>query len=56
VAQGLFTELAERLRRTPAESLLSARVRVPNAVKMRIMARALAGGAAPDRAALERTQ
>ncbi|WP_026553544.1 phytoene/squalene synthase family protein [Arthrobacter sp. H20] len=43
VAQGLFTELAARLRHTPAEDLLTSRVRVPNPVKLRIAARALAG-------------
>lgn len=43
LAQGLFTELSLRLRRTPAEELLTSRVRVPNPVKLRIAARALAG-------------
>jgi phytoene/squalene synthetase len=36
LAQGLFTELAVRLRATPAASLVNARVRVPNPVKLRI--------------------
>lgn len=43
LAQGLFAELAARLRATPADRLLSTRVRVPNAVKLRIAAGALAG-------------
>lgn len=43
LAQGLFAELSARLRNTPAEELLSSRVRVPNPVKLRIAARALAG-------------
>ena len=43
LAQGLFAELAARLRATPADRLLSTRVRVPNPVKLRIAAGALAG-------------
>ena len=43
LAQGLFTELAVRLRATPADLLVSTRVRVPNPVKLRIAAGALAG-------------
>jgi phytoene/squalene synthetase len=43
LAHGLFAELAARLRATPAERLLDARVRVPNAVKLRIAAGAAAG-------------
>ncbi|CEA08964.1 All-trans-phytoene synthase [Arthrobacter saudimassiliensis] len=41
LAQELFTELARRLRRTPAEELRTTRVRVPNPVKARIAAEAL---------------
>ena len=55
LAQGLFTELAARLRRTPADELLRARIRVPNTVKFRIMAQALTGRAVPELAAQERT-
>jgi len=43
LAQGLFTELAVRLRATPAEQLVRSRVRVPDPVKLRIAASALAG-------------
>ncbi len=43
LAQGLFTELAIRLRATPADQLVRARVRVPNPVKLRIAAVALTG-------------
>jgi phytoene/squalene synthetase len=43
LAQGLFTELAVRLRATPAEQLVRSRVRVPDPVKFRIAASALAG-------------
>lgn len=39
-AHGLFAELSTRLRATPAASLLSTRVRVPDPVKLRIAARA----------------
>ncbi|WP_159617671.1 phytoene/squalene synthase family protein [Arthrobacter zhaoguopingii] len=55
LAQALFTELALRLRRTPAEELLRARIRVPNAVKLRILARTLAGSSAPESYLKERT-
>ncbi|WP_338403141.1 phytoene/squalene synthase family protein [Arthrobacter bussei] len=55
LAQGLFTELALRLRRTPADELLRARIRVPNPVKFRIMAKAFTGRAVPELAAQERT-
>jgi phytoene synthase len=43
LAQGLFTELAVRLRNTPADHLVSARVRVPNPIKLRIAAAAALG-------------
>ncbi|MEP6480037.1 MAG: squalene/phytoene synthase family protein [Rhodoglobus sp.] len=43
LAQGLFTELAVRLRRTPADTLVRARVRVPNPVKLRIATGAALG-------------
>ncbi|MFC0680404.1 phytoene/squalene synthase family protein [Lysobacter korlensis] len=43
LAQGVFTELAERIRRTPADQLLRSRVRVPDPVKLRIAAAAAAG-------------
>lgn len=43
LAQGLFAELAARLRRTPASELVRARVRVPDPVKLRIAASVLAG-------------
>ncbi|WP_258062166.1 squalene/phytoene synthase family protein [Arthrobacter sp. B0490] len=55
LAQGLFTELAVRLRRTPAEELLRARIRVPNPVKLRILAQAFTGRAIPEATAQERT-
>ena len=55
LAQGLFTDLAARLRRTPADELLRARIRVPNPVKVRIMAQAFTGRAVPASAAQERT-
>ncbi|WP_258059145.1 squalene/phytoene synthase family protein [Arthrobacter sp. B1805] len=55
LAQGLFTELAVRLRATPAHELLRARIRVPNPVKARIMAKAFTGRAVPALAAQERT-
>jgi 15-cis-phytoene synthase len=41
-AHGLFGELTERLRRTPARELLRTRVRVPGPMKARILASALA--------------
>ena len=43
LAQGLFTELAVRLRATPADELVRSRVRVPDPVKLRIAAGAIAG-------------
>lgn len=43
LAQGLFAELAARLRRTPANELVRTRVRVPDPVKLRIAASVLAG-------------
>lgn len=43
LAQGLFAELSARLRATPAEQLVRSRVRVPNAVKLRIAAVAASG-------------
>lgn len=43
LAQGLFAELAARLRRTPASELVRARVRVPDPVKLRIAASVLVG-------------
>jgi phytoene/squalene synthetase len=43
LAQGLFDELTERLRATPAVVLASTRVRVPNPVKARIAAGAALG-------------
>jgi phytoene/squalene synthetase len=43
LAQGLFAELSRRLRTTPASELRTTRVRVPNPVKLRIAAGALAG-------------
>jgi phytoene/squalene synthetase len=54
LAQALFTELAARLRRTPADELLKARVRVPNPVKLRILARTLTGTTVPGPSAKER--
>jgi phytoene synthase len=42
LAHGLFEELAERIRRTPAERLRSTRVRVPDPVKVRLAALAVA--------------
>jgi 15-cis-phytoene synthase len=43
LAQSLFTELAARLRATPANRLVETRVRVPNPVKMRLAAAATLG-------------
>lgn len=43
LAQGLFAELAARLRATPANQLIAARVRVPNPIKLRIAAAAALG-------------
>ncbi|PJJ73652.1 phytoene/squalene synthetase [Diaminobutyricimonas aerilata] len=47
LAQGLFAELAARLRATPASRLVRARVRVPNPVKLRIAAAAALGRTPP---------
>jgi phytoene/squalene synthetase len=44
-AHGLFAALADRIRATPAEQLKRARVRVPDAEKLRIAARAMTGAA-----------
>jgi phytoene synthase len=44
VAHALFTELAGRLRATPAERIRSGRVRVPAPAKARILARCLVRG------------
>lgn len=43
LAHNLFAELAARIRSTPAADLLTTRVRVPNAVKVRIALAAVAG-------------
>jgi phytoene synthase len=43
LAQGLFAELAARLRATPASRLVSTRIRVPNPIKLRIAAGAALG-------------
>jgi phytoene/squalene synthetase len=43
LAQALFAELARRLRATPADQLVGARVRVPNPIKLRIAAAAALG-------------
>ena len=42
-AQMLFTELAKRIQRTPAEQLLRARISVPNGTKLLIVLKALIG-------------
>jgi phytoene/squalene synthetase len=44
LAQSLFAELSARLRRTPADDLVRARVRVPNPVKARLAVSAALGG------------
>ena len=44
LAQSLFTELSRRLRATPAEQLVRARVRVPDPVKARLALVAAFGG------------
>jgi 15-cis-phytoene synthase len=44
LAHDLFAELSRRLRRTPAATLTTTRIRVPNPVKARIAARAALGG------------
>ncbi|MET4583849.1 phytoene synthase [Conyzicola nivalis] len=46
LAQGLFAELAVRLRATPADELRRVRIRVPNPVKLRIAAGAMLGAKA----------
>jgi len=43
LAQALFTELAARLRATPAREIATTRVRVPNPVKLRLAAEAAVG-------------
>lgn len=43
LAQSLFQELGERIRRTPAETLIRARISVPTTVKARLLAQAAAG-------------
>ena len=53
LAQGLFAELAVRLRRTPASQLMRARVRVPDPVKARIALGAIAGRTPRLRAAAD---
>lgn len=47
LAHGLFAELSRRLRVTPANTLVSSRVRVPNPVKLRIAAVVVARGGTP---------
>jgi hypothetical protein len=44
VAHATFAELSARLRATPAAEIRRTRVRVPDAVKMRLLAGALYGG------------
>ena len=41
IAHGLFRELSRRIRAVPAEQLIETRVSVPDAVKLRIVARSL---------------
>ena len=53
LAQGLFAELAVRLRRTPASQLMRTRVRVPDPVKARIALGAIAGRTPRLRAAAD---
>lgn len=43
LAQSLFHELGERIRKTPAQTLIRARISVPTAVKVRLLAQAAAG-------------
>ncbi|RZS56187.1 phytoene/squalene synthetase [Microcella putealis] len=43
LAQSLFQELATRIRKTPADTLIRARISVPTAVKARLLAEAAAG-------------
>jgi len=47
LAHGLFAELAARIRRTPASTLVHTRVRVPDPVKLRIAAAAVTGTRIP---------
>ncbi len=42
VAQELFAELTQRIRATPAEDLMQARISVPNAAKLRVVVAVLA--------------
>jgi phytoene/squalene synthetase len=42
-AQMLFTELANRIERTPAEQMLRARISVPNSTKLFIVIKAMIG-------------
>jgi phytoene synthase len=42
-AHGLFSELSDRIRATPARELLERRIRVPNGVKLAILLRASTG-------------
>jgi phytoene/squalene synthetase len=44
LAHGLFAELSRRIRRTPASTLITTRVRVPDPVKLRIGLAATVGG------------
>jgi phytoene/squalene synthetase len=44
LAHGLFAELSRRIRRTPAATLITTRVRVPDPVKLRIGLAATVGG------------
>jgi 15-cis-phytoene synthase len=44
LAHGLFAELSRRIRRTPASTLITTRVRVPDPVKFRIGLAATVGG------------
>ena len=46
LAQNLFAELSKRIRATPANQLVRARVRVPNSVKARLALQASLGGKA----------
>ncbi|MGN7798461.1 phytoene/squalene synthase family protein [Leifsonia sp. 22587] len=46
-AHGLFSELSDRIRATPAPELLTRRVSVPTRVKLAILARATAAAAVP---------
>jgi phytoene/squalene synthetase len=43
LAHGLFAELADRIRATPAETLRTTRIRVPDPAKVRLAALAVAG-------------